>query len=325
MTSNKIVERIERDIGVPGLVALLSERMTPTDLQSLLLEVYRQRAHRQQPSAVLADYETNRFVRPSTVSPLTLLEWEGIAFATLPPEFRAVALSPVCPLGTNSAVATVDQNRVLSTIRNTEVMSDSTNVLALECALQRRQLLRATPKSKVPVHLAASHRLLRTQKFKEAPNVVTHFSAFALCSAGQDQGNFQFELATLRLHIAFYVRALRAFLGSGIPLRLALTDFAPDERRSLLTPHFLSSIREEFVGVECVVDNQRSGGRDYYTDLCFHLYRSSGSGELVELVDGGSVNWTQRLLNNAKERCVISGIGSERVCMEYDSRHAPGE
>jgi len=27
------------------------------------------------------------------------------------------------------------------------------------------------------------------------------------------------------------------------------------------------------------------------------------------------VNWTQRLLNNAKERCVISGIGSERVCL----------
>jgi hypothetical protein len=31
-------------------------------------------------------------------------------------------------------------------------------------------------------------------------------------------------------------------------------------------------------------------------------------------VDGGAVDWTQRLLSNAKERLVISGIGSERLC-----------
>jgi len=36
---NKIVERIEREAGAPGLVSLLAERLTPTDLQSLLLEV----------------------------------------------------------------------------------------------------------------------------------------------------------------------------------------------------------------------------------------------------------------------------------------------
>ena len=35
---NKIVERIEREAGVPGLVSLLAERLRPTDLQSLLLE-----------------------------------------------------------------------------------------------------------------------------------------------------------------------------------------------------------------------------------------------------------------------------------------------
>jgi len=39
-----------------------------------------------------------------------------------------VELSPVCPLGTNS---TLDQNQTVTTIRNSEVCSDSTNVLAL--------------------------------------------------------------------------------------------------------------------------------------------------------------------------------------------------
>src|SRR5258706_4065290 len=143
MAANKIIDRIEREMGVPGLVTLLAERLTPTDLQSVMLEVYRQRARRQQPANLLADFESNRFVRPSTADPIRLLAWEQIAFAQLPAGFEALALSPVCPLGTNSAIALVDQNRVLSTIRNTAVVSDSTNVLALECALARTQLLRA--------------------------------------------------------------------------------------------------------------------------------------------------------------------------------------
>src|SRR5687768_3212218 len=101
---NKILERIEREAGIPGLAALLAERLSATDLQSLLLDVYRQRAQRQQPATVLADYERNRFVRPSKAAPGALLEWEQIAFASLPEGFEPMALSPVCPLGTNSAI-----------------------------------------------------------------------------------------------------------------------------------------------------------------------------------------------------------------------------
>ena len=153
------MERIEREAGVPGLVSILAERLEPTDRQSLLLEVYRQSSSQRRPSAVLSDYETNRFVRPSALSPMRLHEWEQVAFSVLPPEFKAIELSPVCPLGTNSVVASVDQNWAVSTARNTEVVSDSTNVLALECALRRRQLLRVNPRSTDSVHLAASHRL----------------------------------------------------------------------------------------------------------------------------------------------------------------------
>jgi hypothetical protein len=325
MTNSRIIERIEREVGVPGLVALLAERLTPTDLQSLLLEVYRQRAHRQPPTAVLSDYERNRFVRPSAVSPVRLTEWERIAFSNLPSGFQPIALSPVCPLGTNSAIASVDQNWALTTIRNTEVVSDSTNVLALECALQRRNLLRANAKSKAPVHLATSHRLLRAQRYQAAPNVVTHFSAFALCSAGQDQGNLEFELSALSMHINFYVRSLRAFLGLDIPLRLAVTDFATNDRQSLLSARLFSPVQEEFTAIHCSFDEMRTSGRGYYAELCFHIYATTHCGDLIELVDGGVVNWTQKLLSNAKERCAISGIGSERLCMAFESRNPDSE
>jgi len=63
----EIIDRIERELGVPGVAALLAERLEPTDLQSLLLDVYRRIAARRQPAAVLADYAANRFVRTASI------------------------------------------------------------------------------------------------------------------------------------------------------------------------------------------------------------------------------------------------------------------
>ena len=310
---SKIIERIEREAGVPGLVALLAERLKPTDLQSLLLEVYRRRAERKTPASLLADYENDSLVRPSTTSPLRLLQWEQTAFALLPPDFQPLTLSPVAPLGTCSIPALVDQNRALSTIRNNEVLSDSTNVLALEAAQRRQALLKTDPKSVQAVHLAASHRLLRPQRFP-GPNSFSHFAAFALCSAGRDAGNLRFELATLVTHIGFYLRALDAFLGPDVPLRLALTDFHADHREAMLENALFAPVQAAFPRLECGFDPERTSGQNYYVDLCFHVYATGPDGAWLELADGGVVDWTQTLLSSAKERCVISGLGSERLC-----------
>lgn len=93
---NKIIERIENQASVTGLVSILAEELSPTDLQSLLLEVYRERSRRIQPSAVLSNFESNRFVRPSATSPVALAAWEQVAFSHLPNGFEPSALSPVC-------------------------------------------------------------------------------------------------------------------------------------------------------------------------------------------------------------------------------------
>jgi hypothetical protein len=313
---NSILQRIEREAGISGLASILAEKLSPTDLQSLLLEMYRIRSSRIRPSTVLSDFETNRFVRPSAISPISLLQWEQIAFSHLPREFKPLALSPVCPFGTSSVVSSVDQNWAVTTVRNTEVVSDSTNVLALECALRRRELLRRNLKSSEPVHLAASHRLLRAQHFK-SPESVSHFSSFALCSAGRDQGNLQFELSTLKLHIRFYLTALRTFLGPNVPLHVSITELGLSSRAELIETQLLSVIRSEFDGVDCGFDEDRTKGRGYYSDLCFHIHATAASGQRLELVDGGSINWTQKFLSNNKERLIISGIGSERLCGEF--------
>jgi hypothetical protein len=127
-----IIERIEREAGVPDLANILTNRLAPTDLQSLLLEVYRRRAKRREPKALLEDHVSNQFTRSSSTSPPRLLGWDRIAFSRLPKVFQPIELSPVCPLGTVSVVSPISQDWTVSTIRNTEVVADSTNVLALE-------------------------------------------------------------------------------------------------------------------------------------------------------------------------------------------------
>lgn len=313
---SEMIERIEREVGVPGLVSLLSERLSPSDLQSLMLEIYRHRAAQREPAHLLSDYESNRFVCPSEIDPHPLLEWEKIAYESLPPEFEGMILSPVCPLGTSSTIAPITQDWALATSRNTEVVSDSTNVMALECALRRRALLTDNPKSTEAIHLAAAHRLLRTIKFDD-PHSYSHFSVFSLCSAGRDRGDLKFELQALRLHIHFYVNALQAFLGEDLPLILRITDFGSGDRTSLLDSEILIPTQDQFLDVRCEFNNERTSGRGYYDEICFHIDATTASGEILNVADGGVVDWTQQLLSNKKERLVISGIGSDRVCTAF--------
>src|SRR2546422_3812190 len=176
---SRIIERIERDAGVPNLTDVLVDRLAPTDLQSLLLEVYRRRAKKRNPKELIKDHISNRFARPSTASPTRLLEWDHIAFSQLPKVFQPVELSPVCPLGTGSVLSPISQDWTVSTSRNTEIVADSTNVLAIECAVRRREQKNFSTGQAASVHLAASHRLLRGQKISVRPGVLQHFRLFS--------------------------------------------------------------------------------------------------------------------------------------------------
>jgi hypothetical protein len=318
---SKILDRIERAAGVAGLPTILAEKLSATDLQSLMLEVYRRRSRQRRPSAILSDYRQNRFVRPAAVSPLDLMEWEQLAFSLLPPDYQPITLSPVCPLGTNAGVARVDQNWAVSTCRNTEVISDSTNVLALECAVRRREMLRLSPKSGEQVHLATSHRLLRAQRY-DNPLLLPHFSLLALASAGRAQPGIQFELATIQSHIRFYLRALRAYLGPDRPLRLTISDFRREPRPGQLVAGLVDPMRPTFPGTEMGYDSGRTAGKHYYSAVAFHIFATTAEGVELLLVDGGTVDWTQQYLGNAKERLVASGIGSERLCSEFPRESA---
>src|SRR5712664_507369 len=313
-----IVERIEREAGVPDLANTLTNRLPPTDLQSLLLEVYGRRAKKRDPKDLIKDHVSNRFTRPSASGPPCLLEWDRIAFSLLPKVFQPIELSPVCPLGTVSALSTISQDWTVSTIRNTEVVADSTNVLALECAVRRREQANFSSGKAASVHLASSHRLLRGQKFGVGRGTRQHFRVFTLCSAGRDPGNFLFEIETLGLHIGFYLAALRKFLGTSIAIRVAISDFGSKAARPMVRSEVVENLQSVHKKVRIGVDQDRKQGRGYYGQLCFKIFATPSKGREQELVDGGDVNWTRKLLNNAKERLIISGCGSERLCELFE-------
>ena len=304
-----ILSRIEREAGVPGLVEALTDRLSPADLSSLLLEVFRRRAATRVPRDLLVDHTDNRFCRPSVVDARVLAEWDRVVFGALPSDFEVMELSPLAPLGVCSAVATVSQNKVLSTTRGVEVVSDGTNVLALECALRRR-----AGRSKgedTPVKLAASMRVVRAQQFEGARSFA-HFRLLHLSSAGRDSGTSEFVFDALVEHVAIQLRALRAFLGDAAPLRVALTDLSTHESSAPWTERAIGALRREHPDAEVVIDQQRESGRGYYRSVCFKLYARAAD-EWLDIGDGGDVDWTARLLSDRRERLFISGVGSERV------------
>jgi len=52
--------------------------------------------------------------------------------------FDAIELAPVCSVGLNRLLGGIDQNSILTTIRNAEVLGDATMPLAVECWRRRK-------------------------------------------------------------------------------------------------------------------------------------------------------------------------------------------
>ena len=198
----EIVDRILNESGCPQLLETLSKLKT-SDLQSLLIKLYQDKASKLSPTAVLKQYESNRFVTAANISPLQFVEFEKLAFSILPSGFDTILLSPLSPLGSCSVLGTVNQNKIVSTVRNTEVCADSTNIMALESA-KRRKLV----KNEEMVKLASCHRLMRAQRF-DNPAFTSHFSIFSLTTAGRMTADYNILLTTLYEHIEFYLKLLK--------------------------------------------------------------------------------------------------------------------
>ncbi|WP_431905202.1 hypothetical protein [Micromonospora carbonacea] len=272
------------------------------DLTTLLLSLARTRAARVRPAEVLRRWREDRFVSPADTDPRASAAVQALLWELLPAEVAGVELSPVAPLGTCTAVGPGSQDRIVTAIRPVEVVSDPTNALAVEAADRRRRGDRQGA-----VHLAASHRVLRAQRF--GPAMQAHFRLFALVSSARDTGSGRTQARLLTLHLAYWQRVLARLTPSAAPT-LRFTVLGSPVLRERLDDTVRPALAAG--GVPLAEEPDRTRGRGYYVDAALRITATHGS-EPVELGDGGFTTWTAQLTTDAKERCLTSCISVDRL------------
>jgi hypothetical protein len=309
MGQEKIIARIARALAEGEAVSALAERLSPTDLQSLLLHVFQQRSRKRTAAELLAQYQRSAMVRPSTADGRHILQVAQAAIDCAS-VFELIELAPVAPLGINTVLGRVDQNNCLATIRNAEVMADPTTAAALECARRRNAGEHGT------LRLCSRSRMLRLQPF-DKPGFSPHFDLFSMVSAGRDRGGLQFEFDSLREHIGVYLRMMERLSSLGyqfndIEVNLSHTARDADlQRRAQET--VLAPLAQDWPTVRFQIDTTREQGRTYYAGFCIGVYARDVENLRMNLCDGGFTDWTQRLLSNGKERLFVSAMGIELV------------
>lgn len=303
-----LLRHIAEASGTPDLLIQLSQKLSTSELNSLLLAVFQQKTDHTTPADLLRAYQQNRFVHPVEVDAVEFAEWRlNWLRAARSAGFEPLELSPVAPLGSCSVVATASQHKIISALRGTEVVADATNVLALESAVRRRE--QGFPKE--ALRFSAVHRHVRAQEVPRVPGFSAHFSILGLTSAGRDTGNFGFERENLRQHIQFY----RSFLEEKLSLRPVHVKFLPTATHSDKGERTLQAVRAFLAETQpdLPVEIAAAGNREqpYYEGVQFKIVVTLPNVGEVEIADGGFTNWTQQLTGNRKERLLISGIGLE--------------
>ena len=299
---NKIVERIEKKIGSPGTVEKLADRLSNSEINSLFMEIFKKKSQRLTSSEILFQFQNNRFVFPAVVNPVSYKEFEIDWLKSAERiGFTSIQLSPLTQFGTCSSVAPVDQNNIVSAIRGTEIVSDATNVLALNIACEFRK-----EKQNRPIKYCTTHRHVRAQSINN-PLFSAHFGLFCMVTGGYDTGNFSFEIENLKEHINFYLNQLLSIFGSkDLILKIEVED--KNENLNYKLKEQLNNIRNDIKIIFIKMEDENN-----YYQLCrFKIYLNYKNNE-VNLADRGLVDWTQRLLQNKKHRYLISAVGLELI------------
>jgi hypothetical protein len=281
----------------------LAQGMAATGLWSLLLSVLEQRAAQRSAAMVRQQWEADRFVQPCAINQRTLNELDSHLLAAAA-DFEALELSPLAPLASCSAVALTSQNRIVSTVRGTEVVSDPTNVLALECAKR----LREAPGT--VIKLTTSHRCVRAQAIPKRPGFAAHFRMFCLASAAHERKDHGFVTEALIGHIRTHIAALDRLEQHGyrFPDRTLRLLSTPD--RSHLAERIAAAIPE-------IPATLAPLEHPYYDGLRFMIDAGTPDGNAVPLIDGGAFDWLRKLTDNKRMVYVASGMGSQLAAMLF--------
>lgn len=287
-------------LGSEALFERLATGMAGTELWSVLMEVMRERARGRTPKQVLEQYRRDPFVRPAPIDQRTLVALDSHLLEAAA-AFEAIELSPVAPLGTCSAIALTDQHRVLSALRGTEVVSDPTNVLALECAA------RLTRRPAEAVKLATSQRVIRAQEVPKRPGFAQHFRIFVLATGGRELKDHAFVVGAMVEHIRTMLAALDRLEANGYAFGKRRVDVLATAERAAVGDRIADALTDVIITRKVLEHPYYSGGARYM------LWVTDPNGAEVPITDGGAFDWLERFTANRRNVFVASGMGAQLV------------
>ena len=101
-----IGEHIISKLDFPDIVKILSDELSGSELNTILLEVFNRRIQQETPSSLLNKYEGNKLVKPANIDVLRYKEQELTCYKVLASRgFEPIEHSPAAQLGTSSVVA----------------------------------------------------------------------------------------------------------------------------------------------------------------------------------------------------------------------------
>ncbi len=294
MSGTAASTKVWRRLGSHARDALL-KGLTSVELRTILADVARARAGALTPADLIKRWREDPTLAPSTVDPRAVLTLTQQLWQAVPPDFAGVTLSPLTSLGTGSHLGGRGQNRVITTMRGTELIADPTHALALEASKLRRN-------GHARVHLATHARATHAPDPGEG---AAHELMFALCSSAPDGGGMSTEAELLDLHLDYWREVMGALVPHG-RVQLVVWD---NTLGQLLESR---GSRDDLIVVQAP---DKTPWRNPYAAAAFRLV---ADGEhAVLLGDGGFVPWTQALTRNRKDRCLVSGISVDALMRQH--------
>lgn len=294
MSGTAASTKVWRRIGVHAREALL-RTLNPIELRTILADVARSRASNQTPADLIKRWREDKLLEPSMLDPREALPITAKLWEVVPPEFVGVTLSQLTSLGSGIHLGGLGQNRVVTTMRGTEVLADPKHGLALEASRRRRN-------GHSRVHLATHARCTHAWDHSEESS---HELRFALVSSAPDGGGLSTEADLLDLHLDYW----REIMGTVVPRgRIELTVW--DSTLAGLIE--ARGTRDGVIVVDSASDERRPW-RNPYTTAAFRFVVDGDGDEAHEVGDGGFVTWTQALTRNRKDRCLVSGVSVDAI------------
>jgi hypothetical protein len=107
---DKIIAKVQDKLSNKKDVLLELEKLSNSELNSFLLELFRIKSQKVNPTEIVKQFNENRFVTPSDTDIIKLkeIELEWLKYAR-EKEYKPVNLSPVTLFGTCSSVGLVNQ------------------------------------------------------------------------------------------------------------------------------------------------------------------------------------------------------------------------